>query len=423
VRIRKARVAVLGVVAVLAAAGGIAALTAGGDPQPTLEAGSRFGASDRERAGGTLLDALAPVLGTRSAPRPRRGGADAAPPTAQALGQAPADAVAGLFLVGFRGTEPRSSFFDRLRVRPYGGVLLTDRNYVAPQQLATLAGEIQVVARQAGHPAPLVAAAQEGGELNAFANLPPRAQPELGDAGTRAVARDAQAAGRQLRALGVGMNLAPVADLAVAGGPAQGRAFSDDPKAVVAATRAAVAAYRRSGVAAVVGHFPGEGAAAQDPAVGPAPVGLGIEDLRAGDMAPFAAVARGRRPAQAIRMSNAIYVAYDSVTPATLLPDAVSELRRRLGFAGTIVSGDLVAATATTGGSVGEAAVAALEAGVDLLVVPGGPAEQDDAFRAVVTAVRRGDVKASRVAQALRRIAALRRATRVTRTPAPLPQG
>jgi len=78
-------------------------------------------------------------------------------------------------------------------------------------------------------------------------------------------------------------------------------------------------------------------------------------------------------------MSNAIYAAYDSVTPATLLTDAVDELRDRLGFEGAIVSADLVTTTATTGGSVGEAAIEALKAGVDLLVVPGGRAQQDEA--------------------------------------------
>jgi beta-N-acetylhexosaminidase len=68
-----------------------------------------------------------------------------------------------------------------------------------------------------------------------------------------------------------------------------------------------------------------------------------------------------------------------------------------------------VGVTATTGTTVGEAAVAALKAGCDLLVVPGDGADQDDAFRAVTTAVRRGDVSADRVAEALRHIAALHR--------------
>ena len=112
--------------------------------------------------------------------------------------------------------------------------------------------------------------------------------------------------------------------------------------------------------------------------------------------------------APAMQMSNAIYVALDSVTPATLLPEAVEELRDRLDFDGAILSADLVATTATTGATVGEAAVEALQAGVDMLVIPGGRAQQDQAFRAVVAAVRSGALSPGRVRDALRRIAALR---------------
>jgi beta-N-acetylhexosaminidase len=97
------------------------------------------------------------------------------------------------------------------------------------------------------------------------------------------------------------------------------------------------------------------------------------------------------------------------VTPATLLPDAV-KLLRGTGFRGVIVSGDLAAATLATGGSVADAAVAALKAGCDLLYVPGDAADQEAAYRAVVRALRLGQVPATRVAASLHRLAALRRA-------------
>ena len=184
------------------------------------------------------------------------------------------------------------------------------------------------------------------------------------------------------------MNLAPHADIAVAGGPGQGRAFSDQVERVKSAVVASVSAYRQSKVVAAVTPFPGDGGASQDPSEGPAPVGLSIDELRQADMIPFEAVTSGERAVPAVQMSNAIYAACDGVTPATLLPDAVDELRDRLDFEGAIVSADLVATTATTGGSVGEAAIDALKAGVDLLVVPGGRTQQDEAYRAVVAAVR-----------------------------------
>ena len=224
-RVEVRRLAILAGVVVLLLGGGIYLLfLRGGDETPVLEAGSRFGDEGGRGTGGTLMDTLAPVLGARVSSV--RGGSDPTPPSAAELRRAPQDAVAGLFLVGFAGHNSESSFFKRLTARPYGGVLLTDANYSEPQQLSALTQALHRTAREAGHPAPIIAASQEGGEFNAFGNLAPRSQVDVGNAreGTRA---SALAAGRQLRALGVGMNLAPNADIAVAGGPGQGRAFSD----------------------------------------------------------------------------------------------------------------------------------------------------------------------------------------------------
>jgi beta-N-acetylhexosaminidase len=156
----------------------------------------------------------------------------------------------------------------------------------------------------------------------------------------------------------------------------------------------------------VPGRFPGEGAAAQDPLAGPATIGLGLDELRARDLRPFAAVAGD---VAAMQLSAALYAAFDAVTPATLLPDPVRLLRDRLGFAGVVVSADLGAAIPAAGG-VGDAAVAALRAGCDLLLVPGGRAEQDAVVRALTDAVGRGAIGRGRLAAAAARVLALKRA-------------
>ena len=407
----QARLAAVAVAVLLVVGGAVYAIfLRGGDDEPTVEAGSRFS----DKAGGA---SAAPLEASEIRAASRRTGSDPAPPSEDEIKRSPGAAAAGLMLIGFRGTLRDTPFLKRLAAIPYGGLLLTENNYEQPQQLSGLTAKLQEVAREARHPAPLIAAQQEGGEFNAFGNLAPDGQVDVGE-GTRAdIASSAETTAAQLKALGVGMNLAPNADVAVAGGPGQGRAFSNSAAKVVTAVEATVAAYNRAGVAAVVGPFPGTGAASQDPNAGPAPVGLSLDDLRENDLKPFAAVARGDDRAPAMQMSNAIYVAFDGVTPATLLPDAVKELRDRLDFDGAILSADLVATTATSGGTVGEAAVDALKAGVDMLVIPGGRPQQDQAFRAVVAAVRSGDLSAGRVRDALERIAALRAFTRETREP------
>jgi beta-N-acetylhexosaminidase len=106
-------------------------------------------------------------------------------------------------------------------------------------------------------------------------------------------------------------------------------------------------------------------------------------------------------------MSAALYAAWDGVTPASVLPDAV-RLLRSTGFDGAIVSADLTAVSAATGVTVAQSAVDALKAGCDLLWVPGDAADQDAAVRAIAAAIRKRQVPPARLREALAHVAALR---------------
>jgi beta-N-acetylhexosaminidase len=339
--------------------------------EPVPEGGSSYGEHARTTRGHeTLADALAPVLvgSSLSARAQHRRRAD----PRDVLGLSPERAAARLLLVGFKQAGP---FERRLRVRDYGAVLLRPGNYSGDTQLAALTGSLAAAARRGGHAPPVVVGDQ----------LPPALEA--------------------LRSLGVGATLGPVADLATTGGPHERDAFSDDPKATAGAVARAVAIRSAAGLASAVGHFPGEGAAAGDPDLEPATVGLSLADLRHADVLPFARVARR---AAAVEMSTALYTAFDSVTPATELPEAVA-LLRSLRFHGVVISGDLTVAAETGEESIGEVAVAALKAGCDLLQVPGDAAAQEDAYRSVARAIRRGSVSPGHIAAALRRVALLQR--------------
>jgi beta-N-acetylhexosaminidase len=113
-----------------------------------------------------------------------------------------------------------------------------------------------------------------------------------------------------------------------------------------------------------------------------ATVGGSLAALRGRDLIPFAAIVPH---APVIVMSNASYVAFDGVTPASLLPAAVS-LLRSMGFAGVVMTDDLDATLNPTGQSPGEVAVAALRAGDDLLYITGPPGEHAAAYQAVLAA-------------------------------------
>ncbi len=306
--------------------------------------------------------------------------------------------VAQLFAVGFSGRAVDAPFFARLARRDWGAVLLSRANAPSRDAIGPLARQVMTVARAARHVAPLVIGARDL----------PLMPPLKGRTPAQARSAAAGTAGAYRRA-GVTMVLSPIADVGYASGPAAGVAFSDDPVRVARASRSAIDGWRGGGVAPVPGSYPGEGAASGDPGVEVSTVGLSLAELEDADLRVYRAI-RARTPV--IQMSDALYAAWDGVTPATLLPEAVGRLRDD-GFRGVVLSGDLVAATLATGGGVGEAAVDALRAGCDLLLVPGDRANQEEAFRAVYRAVRSGRITAARYRDALARVSALKRAYKV----------
>jgi beta-N-acetylhexosaminidase len=366
------------------------------------------GAPDPERV------AVVPEGGSGFRPEPSRKSGPAGPRTPKERAQQRradaklpvplARAAARLFLVGFSGTTPDAPFFERLKEREWGAVLVDRANVVDAAQLTVLTAQIDLVARDARRLPPLVAAAQLGGREVAVKDIGPARQASIES--TDAARREARRAGRSLLRLGFDMVLAPSADLSATGGPWEQRGFSDEPAQAARLAAAAVSGWRGARIAPVVGHFPGEGTASQDPELGVATVGLSREKLRERDQKPFRAV---QRRAPAIQLSGALYADFDGATPATLTPAVVQTLRRQ-GFRGAIVSSNLTAATQATGEGVGAAAVAALKAGCDVLYVPGDQRDQEEAYRAVVRAVRIGTIPTARVRQALDRIDRLRRA-------------
>jgi beta-N-acetylhexosaminidase len=326
-----------------------------------------------------------------------------------------AQQVAQLFMVGVDGDG--SDAAASAGIPDVGGVVLTSANFVSDSQVGALVGDLKTVAGSAGAQPPLIAATQEGGGETAFPDLPPESEPVIGATGNPAVARaQALLAGKSLRTLGVQMTIAPLADVDTLQGALTGRLFSTDPHAVARFALAAVAGYQAAGVISAVGHFPGSGAASADPDEMSATVGLTMAELQARDLVPFAAVAPS---ASVIVMSNAAYVAFDGVTPAGLLAQAVSLLRNTYGFGGVVMTDDLDATLDPTGDDPGQAAVQALEAGDDLLYITGPPSEHMEAYDGVLAAAQRSALARRLVQAALLRDLTLKADYGVLTTAAP----
>ena len=323
--------------------------------------------------------------------------------------------VAQVFLFGFAGTDATAPVFGRLRRLDLGGIVLEAPNYVSADQLALLAGEAAVVARQSRHIAPFVLAAQEGGDLNSFPDLPPATAPvDLRSASEGAAgARDSA---RALRPLGVNGVLGPDVDVggAESGSVLGARVYSDDPAEVAAFATATVRAYRRERVFSSVKYFPGLGAADQSTEEGPATVGLGLDELAVRDLVPFEAAVKAGTPG--VIVGHALYPFNDFTLPASLSKEVETNLlRRRLRFKGVAITDDLADPAITAIHTVPDAAVRALRAGADLLQISGTAGDQQAAYVAVLRAVQRGRIPRRRLDEAVGRVLVAKRAHRLLR--------
>jgi beta-N-acetylhexosaminidase len=316
--------------------------------------------------------------------------------------------VAQTMLLGFEGNGADADVHKLLRERPLGGIVIRRENYSYPAQLSALAGRATSAARQADHQPPFIWAPQEGGEFNAFPDLPPR--DAAADSGTaRRAAREAVVAGRVLSRNNLNGVLAPVVDVGTEeGDDALGpRAFSDRPGPSAQFGVAVIGGYKRAGMISAASHFPGIGAATQSPDDGIASVGLSLSQLRKRDLVPFAAAIRAGVPA--IVISNASYATDDFVTPATLSKAVSTDLLRgEMHFRGLAIADDLSQPAITTSMSVADAAVQALAAGSDMVYISGPPRGQEAAYRALLAAVKSGALPAARLDEAVTRVLTLK---------------
>jgi len=311
--------------------------------------------------------------------------------------------VAQLFLFGFQGTDLTAEIYRRLRNQDLGGIVLARANDAGdPALLGQLGAEATVIAEQEGHVPPWVLAVQDGGEFNELANLPPAlAGADLASA--EDAAAQALDTARTMRDLSITGLLNPVIDVGFESGSALGaRVYSDDPEEVAAYAEAVVGAYREERLFGAVKHFPGLGAADQSTQLGPATVGLDLEQLRQRDLQPFRAAIEAGAPA--VLLSHALYPISDFTRPGSLTPAIATDLLRgELGFQGVAITDDLADPAITSSYSVPDAAVEALKAGADLVFISGPVGDQQAAYSAVLAAARSGDIPRRRLNAALLR--------------------
>lgn len=203
------------------------------------------------------------------------------------------------------------------------------------------------------------------------------------------------------RRLGVSMFLGPVMDMV--SGPdtwLDGRTMIDDHSRMVPVGLQYVLAVQQAGIMATAKHFPGHPHLSGDPIRERVTLTID-EDEVLYHLQPFRALIDGG--VAAVMLGPVTVAAIDPESPAGTSRVIVELLRRDMGFTGLIVSDDLSAESTLVGRSLADAAVSAVAAGVELLLIPGSGAVAEVAA-GIGDAVRRGTVSRSRLARAADKI-------------------
>ncbi len=318
--------------------------------------------------------------------------------------------VSGLFMTGIPGPALDPATRRVLTEHPPGGVVLFRRNIRSAGQLRDLVASLHELGAGV---APLIAIDHEGGRVDRlprpFTHFPPAATVAAnGDA--RAIEAVGLAMARELAAVGIDLDFAPVLD--VLSNPRNqvigDRAFGATPQRVARFGLALARGLARGGVVACGKHFPGHGSTAGDSHFVLPRVRLSRRMLAERDLVPFARAVGAGLPA--LMTAHVVYTALDPRRPATLSPRICRDLlRRRLGFRGVLFSDDLDMGAVAGKRSPERIAVAALEAGCDMLVACQSLEAAVRAMEGVERAVERGRLDARQVAGSLLRIHGLRR--------------
>jgi beta-N-acetylhexosaminidase len=325
-------------------------------------------------------------------------------------------AIGQRLLLAFEGRDDLPA--DLLRalreIRPAGVTLFRHLNVETPEQVRRLTALLQAAARDAGLPPLLIGVDQEGGQLMAVGDgvtqLP--GNMALGACGSADLARRAgEVLGRELAAMGINVDYAPSCDVNLnPANPVIGvRSFGEDPGRVGELAAAMVAGVQGAGVAATAKHFPGHGDTLSDSHDGVPVVQHSVDELQRVDLPPFAAAFGAG--VKLVMTGHLAVPAVDgrSDRPATLSPEILQGLLRgELGFQGVVVSDAMDMRAIRQGELFGEDALRAAQAGIDLLLVTGDPADWRRAYAGLLAGARSGTLVGRELRSSFERVMQLK---------------
>lgn len=289
-----------------------------------------------------------------------------------------------------------------------GGIVFFSYNMKSRQQMVDYISNLQNATK-----IPLfIAVDEEGGNvqrLSKVKGMGVEALPsmyEIGKTGDETKATEiGEKISNSMKPIGFNLNFAPVADVCSIEDNTEigSRSFGKDASVVSKMVAAEVKALQINGVSATLKHFPGQGNVQADTHKGYANLETTIETLRKKEFLPFEAGMNAG--ADFVMMSHiSVECITQTETPSSLSHLMVSDiLRNELAFRGVIITDAMNMKVITKFYSPGQAAVQAIEAGVDMVLMP---EDLDEAYHAILEAVKNGDITEKEINARVKRIIA-----------------
>lgn len=321
-------------------------------------------------------------------------------PLAKAIGQ--------LIIATYAGATPPQSFLTAVRKGQIGAVILLGANTkgsVADTRAATDA--LQSEARAGGNPGLLIMTDQEGGQVKRLPGAPDYPASGMGNA--TVAAQQGAATAKVLKAAGVNVDLAPVADVTGVNGfmTQEQRTFGDNPTVVAKAACAFADALANSGVAYTLKHFPGLGDAVKNTDNGPVSVTESPASIYASDLA-YRMCGRGKLAL--VMISSASYPELTGSAPAVLSPQLYQKVIKQNDINALLISDSFESGAIE---NLQTPALKALNAGLDMVMYADYQSVAQSAYLKLVADAKRGVLSTSRVDAAASRVLELKRNLRL----------
>ena len=314
-------------------------------------------------------------------------------------------------VVAMSGTTASADLLGRIRRGEVGGVILFGSNITTKTALVSLTRQLHAAAVAGGQPRFLVAVDQEGGSIKRIPWAPPTlSPPQMGALGSTTTARSqGQGTGAALKALGIDVDFAPVADVPASTSSflyQQGRTWSFSATKTAALSDAFATGLETGGEIPSMKHFPGLGYATLNTDRYMVSIRVSRTSLAPGLVPYRTAIAHGL---PLVMLSNATYSAYDPYAAAGWSPAINgSLLRTTLGFRGVTITDSLDGTAAARGYTTAHLAYRAAKAGTDMLLITGSEAVSRGVFSTLLADAQAGTIPLSSLQASYARILAMK---------------